>query len=274
MQTLRKEDASDDEDDEEYVPPPETDADDGGSSRAKRARTTEPAVADAPPALTNEERQKCVRIPLAARTSLTRAFQSERRALGGLPSVRVCTHALIVVRPTHGEDREEAPLRRRGDRVRPAARTLSLANVVDGCSEVVEVPADSEDARKWPRWTAPGPSSSSTSPPEAPTADPPPDIAPGPESASTSKPAPKRPGPRKSKIALGAPTTAAPKAKKLSTLDKSALDWQAHANADADDLAVHRRGGGYLARVDFLQRVDARRSDALEASTGTKRRRG
>jgi hypothetical protein len=40
-----------------------------------------------------------------------------------------------------------------------------------------------------------------------------------------------------------------------------------------DELEANRRGGGYLEKVEFLNRVDARKEDALEASKSTKRRR-
>ncbi|KZV94924.1 hypothetical protein EXIGLDRAFT_672637 [Exidia glandulosa HHB12029] len=147
---------------------------------------------------------------------------------------------------------------------------------------VVEVPEDSDDARTWPRWNAPGspdaaestvPSSPASAPAEPPSA--------GPSTASaTSDPAPAppkpRPGPRKRKTVLMDPTSK-PKPKKLSTLDKSALDWQAHVSSTdglRDDLdAARRSGDGYLDRVEFLERVDERRGAELEKVLA-KRKRG
>lgn len=149
------------------------------------------------------------------------------------------------------------------------------------CREVVEVPEGSDDARKWPLWTPPADASASA--PGAPaeptestsisTSVPP--VA-STSASAASKPA-KRPGPRKPKTAL-APLPGATKAKKLTTLDKSALDWRAHAAGAPeevkDELDAHRRAGGYLEKVEFLQRVEQRKEDALEASKAGKRRRG
>ncbi|KAK7037984.1 craniofacial development protein 1 [Favolaschia claudopus] len=135
-------------------------------------------------------------------------------------------------------------------------------------TEVVEVSEDSADAKKWPLWfppdtsQAPSSAEASASSPAHPTI----------EARPPAKP---RPGPRKSKTTLAAIPTQ--KARKLSTLDKSAMDWQAHVNSEPsemkDELDANRRGGGYIEKVEFLSRVDARKEDALEASKSTKRRR-
>jgi hypothetical protein len=88
----------------------------------------------------------------------------------------------------------------------------------------------------------------------------------------TEKPLAKRPARKKSKIILVTPS--AQKTKKLTTLDKSVMDWQSHVGSSGDaELEANRRGGGYLDKVEFLQRVDDRKNDVLDASTGTKRRR-
>jgi hypothetical protein len=159
-------------------------------------------------------------------------------------------------------------------------------------SEVIEVPEDSEDARKWPIWVDPKAAAAeatkeataeTTSLIDAPPLDAPattesPPALDAPPASAAPKPASARPGPRKSK--LSAPRAArAPKAKKLSTLDRSALDWTAHVSAAADggvrdELSAHRRGGGYLERVDFLERVGGRKEELLEQSKASKRRRG
>ncbi|KAJ7698825.1 hypothetical protein B0H16DRAFT_1644597 [Mycena metata] len=127
--------------------------------------------------------------------------------------------------------------------------------------EVVEVPEDSADAKKWPRWRPPEEASTSSSVP--PTQDSSP-MSSGPSTSST-RPLAKRPGPRKPKTSLAA--IPAQKARKLSTLDKSAMDWRAHVNAEPsdvkDELDANRRGGGYLEK-------DARKEDALEASKSGK----
>lgn len=154
-----------------------------------------------------------------------------------------------------------------------------------------EVPEDSDDAKKWPRWIGDSPAQSGLSPtvttsnnltnndlshPSNPSS---------PSDPSSSLTAPSftpqarlKPGPRKSKVNLSALlASSSQKPKKLSTLEKSALDWNTHvssgdANAQAA-LAANRKGGGYLEKVEFLQRVEERKGDVVEATKG-KRRRG
>jgi Bucentaur or craniofacial development len=76
--------------------------------------------------------------------------------------------------------------------------------------------------------------------------------------------------------------------KKLTTLEMSALEWKAHVSASpgsgsgggggepelASELEANRRGGGYLEKVEFLQRVGDRKNQTLEANKDNKRRRG
>ncbi|KAJ7598564.1 bucentaur or craniofacial development-domain-containing protein [Mycena floridula] len=134
-------------------------------------------------------------------------------------------------------------------------------------TEVTEVPEDSADAKKWPLWTE----SATESPPVASEST---VQGPEPSKASSSTLPAKRPGPRKSKVSLSdIPTT---KPKKLSTLDKSAMDWRSHlAETDMkDELEANRRGGGYLEKVEFLNRVDDRKSSVFDANKSSKRRRG
>ncbi|EKM57045.1 uncharacterized protein PHACADRAFT_254571 [Phanerochaete carnosa HHB-10118-sp] len=143
-------------------------------------------------------------------------------------------------------------------------------------TEIKEVPEDSEEAKKWPIWRPPS-DESAPRPEDQPADSGPSSAAPGPSDAPAPK-LTKRPGPRKPKTQL-APLPGAQKAKKLTTLDKSALDWRAHVEGAPpeaglrDELDVHRRGGGYLEKVEFLQRVEQRKEEALEASRATKRRR-
>jgi len=58
------------------------------------------------------------------------------------------------------------------------------------------------------------------------------------------------------------------------------MDWKAHVAAEAaagtgvpDELELNRRGGGYLERVEFLDRVGDRREELLEKGKSTKRRK-
>ena len=144
--------------------------------------------------------------------------------------------------------------------------------------EVVQVPADSEDAKKWPLWSEPGPSSRTAADTDKPisltSASP---VLGNPANEDISKPKPH--GPRKPKLVLPSlPKSSQPKAKKLSTLDKSAMDWKAHVNSDGtttakDELDANRRSGGYLGKVEFLQRVSDRKDDILEDNQAKKRRR-
>lgn len=147
--------------------------------------------------------------------------------------------------------------------------------------EVVDVPADSPDAKKWPVWRQPelegGPpvASGSGTPPETPMPDPSATNASSSTTTLTKLPA-KRPGPRKPRVSLAAIPTQ--KAKKLSTLDKSAMDWRTHVRAQEgsglkDELEANRRSGGYLEKVEFLKRVDERKEDVIEASKSSKRRK-
>lgn len=146
---------------------------------------------------------------------------------------------------------------------------------------VVEVPVDSEDARKWPAWkpheeprasehkeeqqhlldTAMGDGKEGT------------ESRVGDDDTVTIPPA-KRPGARKPRTSLPALPT---KAKKITTLEKSAMDWRAYVTSQRgelqDELVANQRGGGYLDKVDFLQRVEDRRQDLLDTSKASKRRK-
>ncbi|CAA7268338.1 unnamed protein product [Cyclocybe aegerita] len=159
--------------------------------------------------------------------------------------------------------------------------------------EVVEVPEDSADA-KWPLWKDPNAESTDSPAPELPTEDPVPEaetptqptLNPAPSfstptpstssSAPVPKPPAKRPGPRKPKTVL-APVPGPSKAKKLTTLDKSAMDWRSHlqeaGSSAQEELEANRRAGGYLEKVEFLKRVEERKEDQLEAAKRNKRRK-
>ena len=145
--------------------------------------------------------------------------------------------------------------------------------------EVVEVPEDSEDAKKWPVWPESGASNQNTAadvavasaisnlPTPVVLADP-----------TRLVPKPKPRGPRKSKLVLPSlPTSSQHKTGKLTALDKSSMDWKAHITSDGattkDELEANRRSGGYLGKVEFLQRVSERKDNILEETQAKKRRR-
>ncbi|KAF8594667.1 hypothetical protein BDV93DRAFT_611784 [Ceratobasidium sp. AG-I] len=154
--------------------------------------------------------------------------------------------------------------------------------------EKVEVAEDSKEAKEWrsrqlsPRIT-PENASTATSPSKLDTPAPsthqvepllsssvdtpvvaPPAVAPKPKVATK---------PRKSLSSLAA----AAKPKKLTTLEKSRLDWQSHVSAatldERDELERNRKAGGtgYLQKVDFLARVGERRENAFEDSKRKRR---
>lgn len=133
-----------------------------------------------------------------------------------------------------------------------------VTGVLNDSREVAEVDEDCEDAKRWPRAGETSSASVHAS------------------TSSAPKPPGRRPGPRRSKVTL-APLPSG-KAKKLTTLEKSAMDWRAHVAAEAgsglqEELDANRKGGGYLDKADFWGRVDGRKDDILEASRSSKRRR-
>jgi hypothetical protein len=64
--------------------------------------------------------------------------------------------------------------------------------------------------------------------------------------------------------------------KKLSTLDKSKMDWESHVESSGadmkDELEANRRGGGYIEKVEFLGRVGERLTTKLESAKGKRKR--
>ncbi|KAF9041405.1 bucentaur or craniofacial development-domain-containing protein [Panaeolus papilionaceus] len=169
----------------------------------------------------------------------------------------------------------------------------------ENTEEVVEVPEDSEDAQRWPHWidntaipeastkesSSQSPSIDTSTQPEGDASQSPVEELWASSSTLVSTPAPSqlqpkgRPGPRKPKTTL-ADIPGSTKPKKLTTLDKSALDWQAHVQDQArsgsslqDELEANRRGGGYLEKVEFLRRVEDRKEETIESLKSNKRRK-
>ncbi|VDC03753.1 unnamed protein product [Peniophora sp. CBMAI 1063] len=240
--SVHLEEGSDSEDDPDYVPEQDTGSPTtpDGERNTKRRRVEEP---DSELSAQDEEARKQARDKAWAelQASLSSNGKSEVKKM-------------VKIRKTHrfaGED----------------------------VMEVVEVPEDSDDAKKWPLWE----SSADLSPVKSPVPSTPSHTADvEASSSSTLIPVPvapvKKPGRRKSRVQLSdIPSASSQKAKKLSTIEKSAIDWKAHSRDDAqlmDELDANRRGGGYLEKVQFLNDVGDRRDKLLEESKDKKRRRG
>ncbi|GJJ10648.1 hypothetical protein Clacol_004875 [Clathrus columnatus] len=67
------------------------------------------------------------------------------------------------------------------------------------------------------------------------------------------------------------------KGQKLTTLDKSAMDWREHVQSvddvSKDEIEKNRRSGGsYLSKVEFLQRVEERMENAAEEGRSKRKR--
>ncbi|KAI0651418.1 bucentaur or craniofacial development-domain-containing protein [Trametes meyenii] len=236
---------ADSDDDSDYVPP----NDPGTEARArKRARTDQPPEA----AASSED--------TANKQSGDEVYAAFKASLNAPPPPPVATSSASA-----------------GPQTVKIVKHYRFAG--EEVTEVKEVSADSQEAKEWPRWTSsdenpvPPPASEK---PSASGAAPGPTAAAASSSASSAKLPGKRPGPRKPKTTL-APILKKQPVKKLSTLDKSAMDWRAHVEGEAapevkDELEANRRGGGYLEKVEFLQRVEARKEEVLDTNKGKRRR--
>lgn len=183
-----------------------------------------------------------------------------------------------------------------------------------GYSKIEQVPEDSPDAKKWPRWNSSMsiPESATSKIPPSESTDTPSSVGSGSTPADANTPStssgtpPPLPPPRatkrtrKSLDAMFASATASAtasalskfnanadaaslqklslaKGQKLTTLDKSAMDWREHVQSidevSRDEMEKNRRGGGsYLSKVEFLQRVEERAEDVAEAGRAKRRR--
>jgi len=67
------------------------------------------------------------------------------------------------------------------------------------------------------------------------------------------------------------------KPKKLSTLEKSRLDWSSHVEESGtdmkDELEANRKSGGYIEKMEFLGRVGERMERKGDEEKGGKRKR-
>ncbi|KAF9444013.1 BCNT-domain-containing protein [Macrolepiota fuliginosa MF-IS2] len=236
---------SDSEGDEEYVPPTRgelsSDNEDENLTKGQSARSPEPSAEDT-------ENKKKDRDALWASFQASAASSSEKKI----------------------EKVEEEK------RVRIQKKYLFAGEYI---TEVVEVAEDSPDAKKWPVYREEGVHADDQRCPTLEHQTPSTSLPVGPARTGPtppSKPPPKKPGPRKPKTVLGAvPSSSSQKPKKLTTLDKSMMDWKAHTQDTAlqDELETNRKGGGYLEKVDFLQRVEDRKEENLEAMKSRKRRK-
>ncbi|CAK9783992.1 unnamed protein product [Cutaneotrichosporon oleaginosum] len=85
-------------------------------------------------------------------------------------------------------------------------------------------------------------------------------------------PKPRRKRPRQSLEALAA---ALEGGKKMTTLEKSQMDWTSHLSKSKsieDELAANRKSGGYLEKQAFLDRVGERRAAGQDAAKSSRRR--
>jgi hypothetical protein len=159
----------------------------------------------------------------------------------------------------------------------------------------VEVPEDSSEAKKCPLWKkGPNATGVDTPSPEASGSTEKQSVEPAlcrdtlsptehhhhSPSVSSKPVGGKRPGPRKPKTTLGPLPGPSTKPKKLTTLDKSAMDWRAHIQAEQesgsslkDELEANRRAGGYLEKMEFLKRVEVREEENLDVMKSSKRRK-
>lgn len=193
-------------------------------------------------------------------------LQGERSPLDKLPGLLDKTRPAGSRSNKVGSNPEAISLRWGIYLVRLIHRCIELS--WRGTREIVEVPEDSPDVKKWPLYHAE--TDCERSNPVSPS------LQGQPDSSSLSNPLPKKPGPRKPKKTLGVlPSTSNQKAKKLTTLDKSLMDWKAHTGDSAlrDELDANRKAGGYLEKVEFLKRVDERKEENLDHMRNKKRRK-
>ncbi|KAK0496485.1 bucentaur or craniofacial development-domain-containing protein [Armillaria luteobubalina] len=225
-----------DSEDEDYVPPPG----DAGSDSSDTARDPKRQRTSSPKPVAGENDEGAQK---QARDALWADFQKS------LASTSTTTQQEVPKKMVKVEKRY----------------LFAGENIV----EVVEVPEDSAEAKKWPLFSGSTKESLGATTESLPVV----------SGTSTPVPPKKKPGPRKGKLSLkDLPGPSKQKPKKLTTLDKSAMDWRSHVSAEPsslkDELEANRRGGGYLEKIEFMERVGERREEALEASKNNKRRRG
>ncbi|KAG6379695.1 hypothetical protein JVT61DRAFT_10219 [Boletus reticuloceps] len=232
---------SDSDDDFDYVPP----ADDDGSDCSDDQEQVEPTPGTAPPPLDVAEQKK-------QRDALWASFQAS------LPMPPSNAHGTPTSTPSQSSQAQaqfQPPVVKR---VKIEKTYLFAGKHV---TEVVEVPENSDDAKKWPRWSprprltsdgvaagtgkekddgkgrGEGEKERESDSPAPSAVDPSPAPLP-PMTTATSTPGAKRPGPRKPWTALPSIPKVS-QAKKITTLDKTAMDWRAHVASQSGDVKTN-----------------------------------
>ncbi|QRV82100.1 bucentaur or craniofacial development protein [Ceratobasidium sp. AG-Ba] len=244
-----------DDEDEDYVPDEhESDSDEDTKRESKKQRVEEPESAPVNPVMDD-----------TARNSLWESFLES-----------ATTSASVSSQVTPAPEPKKIVIERRH---RFAGEDVT---------EKVQVAEDSAKALEWKKKETSSTPAQTSSPIKSPLAATPVSSEPSTRASSScpslvdpvkqgAKQAAVKPKavakPRKSLSSLAA----AAKPKKLTTLEKSKLDWQAHLAAatpeERDELERNRQAGGagYLEKVDFLARVGERRENAFEDSKRKRR---
>ncbi|KAG8724321.1 hypothetical protein FRC12_024335 [Ceratobasidium sp. 428] len=254
--TLNSAVLSSDEEDEDYIPPEQDSDSDGETEREnKKQRVKEPTPTPVNPVVSD-----------ATRNALWESFLESTAAStpGSKHTTPLSEPKTVTIEKRHrfaGED----------------------------VIEKIQVVEDSAEATEWKRRQLPTAVSEETSVAAGPS----PSIAPTPSAPNITNPS-SRPSSADSMKDTSTPTTTKPKPtakprkslssmaattkpKKLTTLEKSKLDWQSHlatvTSNERDELERNRQSGGtgYLEKVDFLARVGERRENAFEDSKRKRR---
>jgi len=293
--------ADDEDSDSDYVPRAEVERDsdvsedEGPSGSKKRARL--PTAQEKNEAETQESLEERNAREKREREALWRSFKEDTSASLSLNRIR--------------EDEK------RKMQMVKIVKKMRFAG--DDITQIVEVPEDSKEAKEWPLWapsesiteneSANGhstgePISKSDSGPqkgERPLGYPSGMVAatinsatnPTFKSDSTTSKQPEDklsnpksippPNPKKRKTFSSLPTPSKPK--KLTTLSKSMMDWNAHLTTaessqnltreQVEELEANRKegGGGYIERVEFMERVRGRKDDVMSGNNGKRRKR-
>ncbi|KAF8965088.1 bucentaur or craniofacial development-domain-containing protein [Flammula alnicola] len=245
---------SDSDEDEDYIPPEGRDSDSEQSEQEDNGKSVDVSATEKPVDEGERKRQVVHWRYLLSYEIFTFDFQASAANTSKSPDQQAPPRKMIKIQ-----------------------RRYLFAG--DEVIDVVEVHEDSPEAKKWPLWKDPEVESTATPPFISQNAPVTLQRRQRKTASAPTKPPNKRPGPRKPKVSL-APLPGSAKAKKLTTLDKSAMDWRTHLQAEQeagssvkDELEANRRGGGYLEKVEFLKRVEERKEENLDSLKSNKRRK-